>query len=198
MDVEQEVHQRADQARPAAAIDDEARPADLGAALDVEQSLRRRDLPVGTHAVGRTRRAPAAHDDVRVLATLGYVGERDVGNLVQDGVDGTLRGGQLLVEPRDLLTHLASLRDELLRRLLRALPLRDLLGDRIARRLSLVHRLLQQAALLIDAEKPVDLGRERVERATPPHRLAQVVGALAEQPNVVHQKVGIESGTTER
>ena len=53
-------------------------------------------------------------------------------------------------------------------------------------------------AFAIESFAPVELRSQLAERAATPHRLTQVVEAFADQPGVVHQRFGTESGTTPR
>ena len=74
----------------------------------------------------------------------------------------------------------------------------DFLRADVARRPSLSDCLHEQPAFLLECFAPIELRAQRVQSAAPPHRLAQLAGTLAQQLQVVHQLVGIESGTTER
>ena len=109
----------------------------------------------------------------------------------------SFRVAELALQARDLLAEPASLRDELIGRLARSLPARDLLRVRVARGLPLLDRLDQQAPFALETFTSVELRAERLQRLATPHRFTQVAEPLADQPHVVHQNVGIESGTSD-
>jgi hypothetical protein len=155
------------------------------------------DLPVRPHSGGGSRLAPAAHDDVLRLVAGGDIGGRDVGHLEQDRLELSLGVAELALEARDLLAERATLGDQIVGGLARALPARDFLRARVARRLALLDGLDQLPPIALESLAAVELWGERLERVTAPHRFTQVAEPLADQPHVVHQNVGIESGTSD-
>jgi len=196
--VEEVAEERTYEARTGAAEDREAGAAHLRRTREIDQPELLGDLPVRTYSVGRARLPPVAHDDVALLAAGGHVGKRDVGDLEQDAREDLLRGGELSLEPRDLVAQRAALGDEVVGVLAGALAACHFLRARIARGATFVHRLGQQATLPLQGFAALELLRESIECATLPHRLAQVVEALADHAKVVHQFFGIESATRPR
>ena len=122
----------------------------------------------------------------------------DVRDLEQDRRELSLRLGELALEPADLLAERAAVRDQIVGRLAGPLAAGDFLRAGVARRLSLLDRLDEQAPVALESLAAIELRTERAKGIAPPHRLAQIVEALADQTHVVHQNVGIESGTSER
>jgi len=96
-----------------------------------------------------------------------------------------------------LVTERAPVGNEFVGRLAGALASRHFLRAGIPCGLALLDRLDEQAPVAFQSFTPVELRSERVEGTAPPHRLAQIVETLADQPHVVHQNVGIESATSD-
>ena len=198
MAVDKEIEERSNEPRALAAIEHETRAADLRATFEVEQPLRRRDVPMRLHALLRSRRPPAPDDDIVRCVASRNVGQRHVRHFHHDRVERLFGDGQLGFETGDLLAQRTPMRNEIGGVVPGLLPARDVLRTCIARCFALLDRLNEQTPLTIELLAPVKLRTERAQRSAPPHRLAQFVGALADQPCVVHQRVGTESGTTPR
>jgi hypothetical protein len=80
--------------------------------------------------------------------------------------------------------------DEVVRRLFRFLAASDFLGVGVARRLALLDRLNQGAALTIEAFTVINELEHPFIRAAAAHRIAQQVDLLAQGPHVVHERSG--------
>ena len=140
------------------------------------------------HAVGRARLAPAADDDVAILAARGHVGQREIGEVEENRLELCFGARKLLLEPRDLGAEVASARDELVRVLPGFLAAGDLEGVGVARRLALLDGLDVDAPLALQRLGPIEHAQRLVAHLAAAQALAQQLGLLAQHPHVVHDR----------
>ena len=103
--VQHEIHESAHEPRAFAAKDDEPGAADLGTALEIDESEPATDLPMRRDPCAFTRRAPRSDDGVSLFSPGGNLIERDVGQLEQNRRELALRRRQFLVQSRDLVSE---------------------------------------------------------------------------------------------
>src|SRR5260221_2916993 len=147
------------------------------------------------HTLRRTRIAPLTLDDVVLLAAFRYLGQRHVRHFHEDPRERRFGLRHLGLETTNLLTEGAPRRDHLRDALAGLLPTRHLLRRGVPRGLAFFRGLNEQPPLALQLLAAVELARERAKLTTTPHRLAKLGGALANHSYVVHQFLGIESGT---
>ena len=190
VNVEHHVHERAHEARAATAIHDEARTADLCPAGKVDHAELFTLLPVRHD--GSTRRSwytPTAHDGVGRFVTLGNIGERDVGQLVQHDLHRRLGFRAPLLEDRDVLSDGPADGHQFGGVFARLAALPDFGRDLVPTGLLGLELGDGGAALPFERFRAVEQRTKFAKFAAPAHALAEVVELVAQQPNVMHAKI---------
>ncbi len=194
--VDEEVHQRADEARSVAAKHGEARATDLRGAREVDEPALGGNLPMRSNAVASARRAPLADDHAVLFPTLGNFREREVRQPQHDLLERALGLGELALETGDLLAERAAAGNEIVGRLPRPSEPGDFLRGGVTRRLALLDSLDRGTAVALERGRSLEEWRVLLQRAAPAHRLAQRIDLLAKDADVVHGYSVGTPGTT--
>ena len=162
---------------------------DLCRTLRIEHAEFFPDVPMRLRLeVECTRCTPAAHLRIlRVIHADRHIRLRHVRDLEQQLAQPQLHITQILVERRDLIAERAHLRNHIVRALARLLAHADLLRNRIAARLLLLHVLQNRAAALLKFRE-----RREIERvAAVLEHLLHLRQILAHKFHIQHQNHSI-------